>query len=401
MIRPDGIEEGMSNLNYRLRAELPSTSSSSGSPRLREIVDQDDTIEVAPAVGELTPYEAVTSQAAIEARPDGETTFKLDWNEATIAPSPRVTEAIQAYLTGNRDLNWYPQLGSKDLLSALEGYTNLDSEHLLATNGSDDALQLICNTFLSPGDKVVAPVPTYNHFVVFAQSRGAQITKVLSDNPFSKKLDEVHEAMSADTRLLYLVSPNNPTGVVLDPADVEELCKAYPSTLIVLDEAYFEFAQVTGIDLVRDYSNVIVTRTFSKAFGLAGLRVGYLAADPHIVQGLSRIYNPKSVNALGQVGAIAALNDLEYLDAFLDEVEESKDLLRDFFASREAEAHITPANFVVVRVPDIPGTLGQLEERGVYVRDRSGYPGLEGCLRMSVGTVGQTKRLIERLEQVF
>lgn len=389
----------MSNLNYRLRADFVNRSSER-SLELREVVNR-EAIDVAPAVRKLTPYEAVTSQSAIEARPDGETTFKLDWNEATIAPSPRVTEAIQAYLAGNRDLNWYPQLGSKDLLQALEGYTGLSSDYLLASNGSDDALQLICNTFLSEGDEVVAPVPTYNHFVVFAQSRGAAIKKVKAETPFDKNLDGIREAMTPNTRILYLVSPNNPSGVVLDPADVEALCEAYPRTLVILDEAYFEFAQVTGIELVREYPNLIVTRTFSKAFGLAGLRVGYLAADPGIIEGLSRIYNPKSVNALGQIGAIAALNDLDYLNDFLAEVEESKEILRDFFASKNAEAYVTPANFVVVRVPDIQGTLDQLESRGVYVRDRSSYPGLEGCLRMSVGTVEQTERLLERLEEVF
>lgn len=389
----------MSNLNYKLRAESPSPTTEA-SPKLREVVRR-KAIDVAPAVRQLTPYEAVTSQAAIEARPDGETTFKLDWNEATIAPSPRVNEAIQAYLAGNRELNWYPQLGSKDLVDELQNYTGLSSEHILATNGSDDALQLICSTFLSEGDEVVAPVPTYNHFLVFAESCGADIKEVQGDNPFSKNLEGVREAMSPSTRILYLVSPNNPTGVVIDPEDVEKLCEEYPNTLIILDEAYFEFAQVTGISLVRDYPNLLVTRTFSKAFGLAGLRVGYLSGDPELIEGLSRIYNPKSVNALGQIGAAAALRDLDYLDDFLAEVEASKEILRDFFASRRADAHVTPANFLVVRVPDIKRTLGELETRGVYVRDRSSYPGLEGCLRMSVGTVEQTHRLIKRLEQVF
>jgi histidinol-phosphate aminotransferase len=389
----------MSNLHFELRTERPARSANP-SPKLREVVHH-DSIEVAPAVRELTPYEAVTSQAAIEARPDGETTFKLDWNEATIAPSPRVTEAIQAYLSGQRKLNWYPQLGSTELLGALQKYTGLSSEYLLATNGSDDALQLICNSFLSEGDEVVAPVPTYNHFLVFAQSRGATISEVCGESPFDKNLDRIEAAMSPDTRILYLVSPNNPTGVVLDPQDVEQLCRAYPRTLIILDEAYFEFSQVTGIALVERFANLIVTRTFSKAFGLAGLRVGYLAADPQLINGLSRIYNPKSVNALGQVGAIAALEDLDYLDAFLAEVEESKQILADFFAERQADARVTAANFVVVRVANLADTLAQLEERGVYVRDRSNYPGLEGCLRMSVGTVKQTRRLLERIEDIF
>jgi len=386
----------MSSLNYRLRAK----ESVDNAPALHEVPNR-KAIAVAPAVRALTPYIAVTSQAAIEARPNGETSFKLDWNESTIAPSPRVSEAIQAHLASHRDLNWYPQLGSKDLVDALQSYTGLSSEHILATNGSDDVLQLICNTYLSEGDKVVAPVPTYNHFLVFAESRGAAITRVCAESAFQSNIEGIRDAMSLDTRILYLVSPNNPTGVVLDPQDVEALCQDYPETLIILDEAYFEFSQVTGMDLVREYPNLIVTRTFSKAFGLASLRVGYLAADPQIIEGLSRIYNPKSVNALGQVAAVAALSDLDYLNDFLAEVRASKELLREFFASRNVDAQITPANFVVVRVDDLPGTLRALEERGVYVRDRTGYPGLRDCLRMSVGTVKQTEKLLERLAQVF
>lgn len=386
----------MSSLKYRLRAK----ESVDNAPALHEVPSRKP-IAVAPAVHALTPYIAVTSQAAIEARPNGETSFKLDWNESTIAPSPRVSEAIQAHLASHRDLNWYPQLGSRDLVNALQSYTGLTSEHILATNGSDDALQLICNTYLSEGDKVVAPVPTYNHFLVFAESRGAAITRVCAESAFQSNIEGIRRAMSQDTRILYLVSPNNPTGVVLDPQDVEALCLDYPETLIILDEAYFEFSQVTGIDLVREYPNLIVTRTFSKAFGLASLRVGYLAADPRIIEGLSRIYNPKSVNALGQVAAVAALSDLDYLNDFLAEVRASKELLREFFADRNVDAQITPANFVVVRVENLPATLQALEQRGVYVRDRSGYPGLQDCLRMSVGTVKQTEKLLERLAEVF
>lgn len=386
----------MSSLNYKSRSEKTTDEP----PHLRAVSCRRP-VQVAPAIRQLTPYVAVTSQAAIDARPDGETTFKLDWNESTIAPSPRVNEALMAYLNGSRDLNWYPQLGSTDLIDALEGYTGLSGAHLLATNGSDDALQLICNTYLSEGDHVVAPVPTYNHFLVFAESRGAQITTVCGEDPFATDIDLIHDAMGPHTRILYLVSPNNPTGKLMDPADVEALCLNYPETLIILDEAYFEFAQVTGMDLVGDFPNLIVTRTFSKAFGLASMRVGYLATDPAIIEGLSRIYNPKSVNTLGQVAAIAALSDLDYLNNYLDEVSRSKEILGEFFAARGVEAYITPANFVVVRAANLPDTLGALEERGVYVRDRSSYPGLEGCLRMSVGTVEQTERLLERIAEVF
>ncbi len=358
-------------------------------------------IAVAPTIQALTPYEAVSSQAAIEAQPDHHTSFKLDWNECTVAPSPRVNEAITEYLSQGRGLNWYPKLGSSDLVEALVEYTGVRDDHLLVTNGSDDALRLICSTYLDRGDEVVIPVPTYNHFMVFVQGRGAQMVTVRGETPFEPGVEAIDEAVGDDTRLLYLVSPNNPTGVIFDPEAVARLCRNHPETLVVLDEAYYEFSKVTGIELVQECPNLLVTRTFSKAFGLAGLRVGYLAASPQLIDGLRRIYNPKSVNTLGQVGAVAALDDLEYLESFLDEVEASKQILRKFFKKRGVDAHITPANFVVVRMPDVQTTLKKLEERDVYVRDRSSYPGLEGCLRMTVGTTEQTRRLIDRIGDLF
>lgn len=391
----------MSNADFRLCMvdALPSKNGA-GLHQLHAVPDRSP-IPVAPTVQALTPYEAVSSQAAIEAKPDHHTSFKLDWNESTIAPSPRVTEAIARYLSEGRGLNWYPRLGSAELVEALVDYTGVGTEFILATNGSDDALHLICDTYLDRGDQVVIPVPTYNHFMVFAQSRGAELVTTRGETAFDSNLEGIERAMTKDTRLLYLVSPNNPTGVVYEPQVVARLCERYPRTLIVLDEAYFEFSQITGIELVKEYPNLLVTRTFSKAFGLAGLRVGYLAANPSLVKGLRRMYNPKSVNTLGQIGAIAALSDLPYLYNYLDEVRASKEILREFFDKNGVDAHITPANFVVVRMPDLQSALSQLESRGVYVRDRSSYPGLSGCLRMTVGTREQTERLLDRVGDVF
>jgi histidinol-phosphate aminotransferase len=388
----------MSKANYQIRAKdsmsrdlRPAGLSSS----------QDRQIELADTARRLTPYRAVTSQKDI-AESDHDETFKLDWNESTIPPSPKVKEALTTYLMeGERGLNWYPKLGSETLLEHLEDYTNLTKDHLLATNGSDDALRLICSSYVDPGDEIVLPVPTYNQFIVFAQNRGAELTKIESSNPFERNLSELYDHVSSDTRLLYLVSPNNPAGTVIPPEDVEQLCRDFPETLIVLDEAYYEFSQTTGIELVEDYSNLIVTRTFSKAFGLAGLRVGYMAADPRVVEDMSRLYNPKSVNRMAQIGAVAALNDLDYLNSFLDEVEESKQMLEAFFTEKGFEAQVTPANFLVVNVGDVDETIDALEQKGIFVRDRSNYPGLDGCIRISVGTVSQTEKLIDRLESIF
>ena len=389
----------MSKWDMRLRVVEPAKEA--GRPLLREVPGP-SRIALAHSLRELTPYSPVSSQHAIKALGGQTPIFKLDWNEATIPPSPKVKEAISQYIAEGGELNWYPELGAKSLCLALSDYTGLRPDSILVTNGSDDALDLICSSFIDKGDEVVVPVPTYNHFVVFAQSRGANIKSVLFEDPFAADIDTVMDAMSENTRMLYLVSPNNPTGVVTSPEDVVRVCEAFPNTLVIVDEAYFEFSQVSSIQLVQRFTNLIVTRTFSKAFGLAGLRVGYLSAHPDIIDGLGRIYNPKSVNTFAQIGTIAALDDIDYLNSYLDQVLTAKELLRTFFATRpNIQTWVTDANFVVVRVPNIQESLRRLESLGVYVRDRSSYPGLEGCLRMSVGTVEQTQKLIDRLAKVF
>ncbi len=389
----------MSKWDARLRVVEP-VGTTPVPPRLREVPGP--SIPVAKSVAKLNPYIPVSSQPAIEALRGRTPIFKLDWNESTIPPSPKVQEALSHFIAEGAELNWYPELGSKNLVLALSDYTGLHPDYLIATNGSDDALHLVCASYLDSGDEVVIPVPTYNHFVTFAQSRGAKITTVCGEDPFDSNIPAIRKALSKDTRMAYLVSPNNPTGVIYERDDVEALCKEFPNTLFIVDEAYFEFSQMSVISLVREVSNLVVTRTFSKAFGLAGLRVGYLAANPDLSQGLKRLYNPKSVNTMGQIGAIAALSDLPYLNTYLDEVATAKELLRAFFQTRpNVEAWVTPANFVVVRVPNVGKVLDRLEGLGVYVRDRSSYPGLEGCLRMTVGNVHQTQHVIDRLAKAF
>lgn len=357
-------------------------------------------LPVSRAVASLTPYEA----ANVAGNPDPDRAariFKLDWNESTIAPSPRVRDAIQQFMLHDAGLNWYPELGSPRLTARLSDYTGVSPESILVTNGSDEALALICNTYLDPDDVVVVPVPTYNHFFVFAQARGADIRAVKTADPFTADIAAVRRAMVGDVKLVYLVSPNNPTGATFDPREVAAFCRDYPRTLVLLDEAYYEFSRTSGIDLVAAHDNLVVTRTFSKAFGLAGLRVGYLAAGSEIIEGLRRIYNSKSVNTLAQVGACAALEDLDYLNAFVDEVATSRAMVCSFFAERGLETHNTSANFVVVRFEDVAATVSALVSHDIYVRDRSDYPGMAGCLRMTVGNVDQTTRLLERLQKIF
>ncbi len=351
---------------------------------------------MARAVRRLAPYEPTTSLGRIADHPE-QSPLKLDWNEATIPPSPRVLEALTDALAGGVSLNWYPELTSPRLRALLADYTGVAADRLLVTNGSDDALALACHTYLDPGDEVVVPVPTYTHFLVFAQSVGGRIEEVRFKDAFELDVARILAAIQPRTKLVYLVSPNNPTGVTYSKKVVTRVLEHAPHAMVIVDEAYFEFFGHSVIELVDRYPNLLVTRTFSKSFGLAGLRIGYLAAHPRTIPDLRRLFNPKSVNALGQVAAAAALEDIAYVKDYVAEVDLGKEMFVEFCKERGLPARSTPANFVLVQPPDPVGYCRDLAEDGVYVRDRSTVPEVTGWVRVGAGTQDQMREVIRRI----
>ncbi len=346
----------------------------------------------------LTPYDAVSSLDAIGALSPDVVPLKLDWNESAIAPSRQVIDAIQKFLCNKHHLNWYPDLGAARLREALSIYTGAPTESILATNGSDDALDLLCKTYLDAGDDVLVAWPTYGHFLVFARSRELEPRRVAAADPFETPTTAILNAIGPHTQMVYLASPNNPTGVVMPSEDIAMLCRSFPTTLFLVDEAYHEFCGSTAAGLVEHHPNLVVTRTFSKCFGIAGLRVGYLIAGPAVMHQLLKLHNPKSVNVLAQVGARAALADDAFREDYVREVGLSREYLAVALRARGAEARSTPANFVVVRVREPMRLVKALESMGVFVRDRSHLEGFEGWVRFTVGTVPQMKDLVDRID---
>jgi histidinol-phosphate aminotransferase len=348
----------------------------------------------------LKPYDPVSSLEKIREKKHAEP-LKLDWNESTVPPSQEVVNKLIEFLTSKPDLNLYPELECRKLLESLASYTSLPANFLLVTNGSDDSLDLICKTFIDHGDRILVPSPTYSHFSVFAGSKGAEIINLYSDKPFFKMTDEILKNLKLKPKLVYIATPNNPTGVVYPPEDIMLIASKSPETIILVDEAYFEFCGITSISLVRDFTNIIVTRTFSKAMGIAGLRAGYLAAQPEILADLKKVFNPKSVNVFAQIAATTVLEDLSHVEKFVSEVTDAKKYLKDELLKRGIETEITPANFILLRFGDPAKIIRELENEGIYVRDRSTMKGLEGFIRVSVGTLNQMKEFIRRLDIVL
>ncbi len=356
-------------------------------------------IEMAKPVKHLSPYQATSSLEEIHDKP-WQTPLKLDWNESSILPSPRVTESIKYFLAHDNHLNWYSTLNSSNLIHKLSEFYGLAPNQFLVSNGSDEALHTICATYLYEGDEVLVPSPTYQHFLVFAKQEGAVITEYHSKNPFSSDIEGLRLALQEKQyKICYLVSPNNPTGVCLEQDEVEILLETSPHTLFILDEAYAEFARKSAYPLVQQYANLIVTRTFSKAYALAGLRIGYVMAQSHIISNLSRVFNPKSVNVLGQIAAMAALSDQSYLMKFVEQVEASQAFLRGEFEKRGILSHPSKGNFMMIKVQQPKQLQLALAEEGVYVRDRAHL--LEGYIRITLGTLDQSKDFISRFDRAL
>jgi histidinol-phosphate aminotransferase len=328
--------------------------------------------------------------------------FKLDWNESTVPPSPKVYESIVQFLSNSNHLNWYPELGSSTLKESISDYLAVPSDRVIVTNGSDDALELVCKTFLAEGDRVLIPTPTYTHFLVYVHSRGAAITDFYSKDLFDADIPGLLEHVTTGAfKLVYLVSPNNPSGVVYTKDEVETLLQAAPGTLFIVDEAYHEFYGKSVVELVKKYDNLVVTRTFSKCFGIAGLRIGYLAASDYLIHELGKLFNPKSVNRLGQIAAQACLADLPHYHEVARNVRLGREFLVKAFSDRGFWTHSTEGNFFLVKAPDARLLCELLAAEGIYIRDRANLPRMEGMVRITAPTLQQAMQLMPRLDRAL
>ena len=349
-------------------------------------------------IGKLSPYDpANTREKAISGA--GLRPLKLDWNESTRPPAPNVTLAIEKHLRTNH-LNLYPDIEVKHLRSALADYTGLSMDHILVTNGSDSALELIVRTFPNPGSTVGVPMPTYSHFVVFAKGADLKIREIMYRDPFEVDEAALVRALDEGVAMMYLPSPSNPTGIVYEPQMVKRLALKYPKTIFLLDEAYFEFSGITSARLVDEYPNIIVTRTFSKAFALAGMRVGYLLAHPSVVKDLSKLHNPKSVATINQAAAVGALEGVNYTKAYVDKVKRAREWTVRRLNQLGIEAKSTHANYLLFKVERPKEFAAALYNLNCFVRDRSSMPGMQGWIRVTVGPMEDMKEFIDRVAMV-
>jgi histidinol-phosphate aminotransferase len=346
----------------------------------------------------LKPRGAVQSLHAYRPPLAGREGLRLDFNESTIGCSPRVLASLHSL--DAEALARYPEREPVERVVA--AFLGLDANQVLLTNGVDEAIHLLCATYLDPGDEGIIVVPTFAMYSLFAKAEGARVVEVPSGENFSFPLETLLTRITERTRLIAIANPNNPTGTAVGCEVLLQIAHATPQAAVLVDEAYFEFYGKTILDWRPWPSNVFVARTFSKAYGLAGLRIGILAGDAEQIAMVRRVASPYNVNAVALAVLPEALRDQSYVKDYIADVQRGRALLQQELQTLGLIYWPSHANFVLVRIgPAYAEFIQALRARGILVRDRNSDPQCAGCVRLTVGSQEHTRTLIQALREVM
>lgn len=326
---------------------------------------------------------------------DNEEWLKLDWNEATIQPNPLVVDDVQKFCERNQFFN-YPDVLALELKEQIAKYNNIDSKNIEIFNGSDSALNTIFSVFID-NSNVLLFEPTYTQVKPFINLYGGKIVSSQIKNIFTSHDYNFNDIQNAD--IIYIVNPNNPTGKIIDKSIILNLVRQYSNKLFIIDEAYCEFSNITVIEEVNNYNNLIVTRTFSKAFALAGLRLGYIASNKNILNLINKVRNSKDINSIAQVAALSSLKNIEYVKAYCNEVELAKNYFIESLKNLNYQVVDSKSNFVLVEVRDSKKFVQFLNNNKILIRDRSSLINLNNCVRITIGNFKQMSKVINIIKE--
>lgn len=336
---------------------------------------------VRPSIWNLKPYSSARNEFK------GEASVFLDANENPL----------------RNNYNRYPdplQWKLKEKIAKLKG---VKPEEIFLGNGSDEPIDLVIRIFCEPAvDNIVAMDPTYGMYQVCADINNVEYRKVPLNEDFSLNIDRLLSVTDANTKIIFLCSPNNPTGNLLCREDIDRILSAFQG-IVILDEAYIDFAdKATHLNNLAEFPNLIVLQTFSKAWGLAAVRLGMAFASPEIIGLFNKVKYPYNVNALTQEFVDKALDETSKKEEWVNSILKGRTYLQDELKNISYVERIYPtnANFVLVKVGDAVGIYNQLAEKGIIVRNRNSVAMCAGCLRITVGTDEENKTLIEALKSI-
>lgn len=324
--------------------------------------------------------------------------LRLDFNENTVGAPPHVLDFIKRFLTAS-DLSIYPEY--ENALEDLSQHFGVDVEEMTLSNGTDEAIQLLINTFINAEDEVIILRPSYAMYRFYAQLAGARVEEVdYRPGTLAFPVDELLEKITPATRAVLISNPNNPTGTGTNLNVVERILKKAEHAAVLVDEAYYEFSGVTALGLVGLRPNLFVSRTFSKIYGLAAMRCGCLFSTAENMTHIRKAQSPYSVNAVAAMAARIAVQDRKWVEDYALEVLTARELLYVGLERLKIPYIKSQANFVLFQAGDRAIEIrDEMRNRGVLIRDRS-YE-IPGCVRVTIGTRDQVQRFLDELEQIW
>ncbi len=336
----------------------------------------------------LVAKELVKPRQAVLAMPEyhpplaARDALRLDFNENTFAPSPRVIERLQQMTS--EGLTKYPEREPIEAIAA--AHFGLDAGQVLLTNGVDEAIHLVCAAFLEPEDEALIATPTFFMYDVSIAMMTSGLRRVQSDASLAFPLERFMAAINERTKLIIVASPNNPTGAIVSRTDLLAIAEAAPHAVVMVDEAYFHFYGETTFGDIANVPNLIVARTFSKAYGLANLRIGMLAGNADLLKYVRKVTSPYNVNGVALECLPVALEDEAYLAWYVEQVRVGRERMEEGLRAMGVPFFESHANFVLMRIGSKHKELVQaMRQHGVLLRDRSGDPGCEGFVRITIG----------------
>ena len=332
--------------------------------------------------------------------------IKLGSNENPWGPSPKAVNAIKEEI---KNINRYPESQLHQLVDEIAKYSNVKSSQvIIGGDGADEIIDVLAKTFIDSGDEFIVPLPSYMYYEYLLQQYGAKPVYAKWDLDKNQlDVDSIHGAVSDKTKMIFLCSPNNPTGTLIERDVLEGIAEKYPDILIVIDEAYFEYAEVTNKDLIDKFGNIFIIRTMSKVLGLAGMRIGYGLSCEEIIEYMHRIKPVFSLTRLSFTAALNTFKDTEYIKNSIEKGIESRRYLYDEISKMDKlKVFPSKSNFMLINVKDTGFTASELSEelmkKGVIVRDCTSFKGLdEYWIRISICTLKEDERFIEILKEVI
>ncbi|MBN1156706.1 histidinol-phosphate transaminase [Candidatus Woesearchaeota archaeon] len=324
--------------------------------------------------------------------------IRLDFNENTSGPGRNVVKAVGK--TKALDLCTYPEYS--DFRKRLAAFLKILPSELLITNASDEAIKLVIDTYMEKDEEIIIPVPTFPLFKFYSQVAGVRIKEILYNKDLSFPKEKILESIGKKTKIMVIVNPNSPTGTMVEEKDIVEIARKANHSIILLDEAYCQFSGKSLKKLINKYTNLVIIQTFSKAFGMAALRLGYIISNRNNIAVLKKASSPYSVNTVAMIAAEEAVKNSDYARLYVEEVKKSGVLLKKALRELKIRFIDSKTNFILVDFGKKADSVEKsLKKKGILVRNQSEKPMLKGFIRITFGTRAETKKLISALREAL